>query len=68
MPADTLWPTVIRALASCDQIPHAGDVVLHLGAARRRQANVVDRAVSAADIQEGSAFGYCVNVGFWVRL
>ena len=24
MPADPLWPTVVRALAGCDQIRHAG--------------------------------------------
>ena len=63
MPADTLRPTVIRALAGGDQIPHAGDVVRHPGAARRRQADVVDRAVAAADIQEGSAFGHGVDRG-----
>ena len=67
MPADALWPTVIRALAGCDQIPHAGDVVCHPGAGRRRQADVVDRAVAAADIEEGSAFGYGINRGHECR-
>ena len=63
MPADTLRPAVIGALAGGDQIPHAGNVVRHPGAARRRQADVVDRAVAAADIQEGSAFGHGVDRG-----
>ena len=63
MPADTLWPTVIGALAGRDQIPHAGDVVGHPGAARRREADVIDRAVAAADIQKGSALGHGVDRG-----
>lgn len=63
MPADTLWPTVIRALAGRDQIPHAGDVVRHPRATRRRQADVVDSAVAAADIQKGSALGHGVDRG-----
>src|SRR3954466_2503817 len=61
MPAYTLWPTVICALAGRDQISHAADVVRHPGASRRREADVVDRAVPTADIQKGPAFGHSVD-------
>jgi hypothetical protein len=61
MPAHSLRPAVVRPLAGCDQVPHAADVIRQPGAARRREADVVDRAVAAGDIQEGSAFGHGVD-------